>query len=322
VTREKEVHLSGKQPPVSRAGRRAVPSDTRSRSADSLMRSNEIFPRIGVTTADVAELYAEIAKWVLPHVKDRPLTLVRPKAPVTRDDALRTQAKFVHHTPRDQKIVPDTVPRIDITEKKKTGEYCYIDSPEALVALIEAGVIEWHVWNARVRDVEHPDRIVFDIDPGESVAWRDVVGAARRLRAILRARGLESWPKTTGGKGLHVVVPFRAEHGWDVVFEFSRAIAQQMADENERYIISFDKSGRRGKLLIDYKRNYRTSIAVGAFSTRATPTATMSVPVKWEELGRIKGSDAWNVRTIRDRLKRLRSDPWKGYWSTRQRLLP
>jgi len=275
---------------------------------------------IGIVRSDLVKLYSEIADWVLPHVESRPLTLVRMTAPITRADALRSQAKFVHHTARDQRFVPDTVPRVEIAEKKKVGEYCYIDSRAALLALIDAGVIELHTWNARTGDVEHPDRIVFDIDPGDGVAWRDVVAAARRLRAILEARELESWVKTTGGKGLHVVVPFRAEHSWDAVFEFSRRIASQLAEESSRYTLSFDKSVRRNRILIDYKRNYRTSIAVAAFSTRASASGAMSVPVAWEELGRLKGGGQWTVQNIRERLGRLRKDPWREYFRSKQRL--
>src|SRR4051812_10469272 len=200
VVREREEHVAG-----------ATKAD-----------SKPVFPRIGITTSDLTTLYTDIADWVLPHVEMRPLTLVRAKAPITREDALRTQAEFVHHTARDQRFVPDVVPRMKIAEKKKVGEYCYVESRDALIALIAAGVVEWHTWNARVDDVEHPDRAVFDIDPGEGVSWKEVVAAARRVRAILKARDLESWVKTTGGKGLHVVAPFRAEHDWDTVFEFSR----------------------------------------------------------------------------------------------------
>jgi bifunctional non-homologous end joining protein LigD len=279
-----------------------------------------VFPRIHVTASDLAGLYTEIAEWALPHLEGRPLTLVRATKPITREDALRTQAKFIHHTKRDQAFVPDVVPRTRIVEKEKTGEYCYIDSVPALKALIEVGVIEIHAWNARVSNVERPDRVVFDIDPGDGVAWADVVAAARRLRRILQTLGLESWVKTTGGKGLHVVAPFRAEHDWEGVFEFSRAVATQMTEEDEHYILSFEKAARRGKLLIDYKRNYRTSIAVAGFSTRAKPTGAMSIPVKWEELAGLSGSDQWTVANIAARLRRLRSDPWKGYWSSRQRL--
>ena len=311
VHREREAHLGGE--------RKSAPT-AMAKSAGVKEDSPLVYPRIGLTRSDLSELYAGIADWALPHIEGRPLTLVRATAPITRADALRSQAKFIHHTARDQRFVPDTVPRVEITEKKKVGQYCYVDSREALIALVEAGVIEIHTWNARVDNVEHPDRVVFDIDPGNGVAWRDVVAAARRLRALLKTRDLESWVKTTGGRGLHVAVPFRAEHDWDSVFEFSRTIATQMTEDSSRYTLSFDKSARRGKILIDYKRNYRTSIAVAAFSTRAVPRGAMSVPVGWEELGRLKGSDGWTVENIQDRLRRVKEDPWRGYFRSRQRL--
>jgi bifunctional non-homologous end joining protein LigD len=305
VVREREAHLRGGEP--------GLTSDT--------VGSPVVFPRLDVTRDDLVDLYSRIADWVMPHVEGRPLTLVRMRAPITREDALRTQATFVHHTARDQRFVPSNVPRIRIDEKKKKGEYCYVDGREGLIALVRAGVIEWHVWNARVDDVELPDRVVFDIDPGVGVTWTNVVAAARRLRAVLEARELESWVKTTGGKGLHVVVPFRREHDWETVFEFSRSIAAQLAaEEPRRYTVSFDKADRRGKVLLDYKRNYRTSIAVAGFSPRARPNGALSIPVKWEELGRLEKSDRWTVENVRERLRRLKRDPWHDYWSARQRL--
>ena len=148
-----------------------------------------------------------------------------------------------------------------------------------------------------------------------------IVSAARRVRSLLETHGLESWVKTTGGNGLHVVVPFRREHDWDAVFKFSRAVATLLATANpDRYTVSFDKRARLNKVLIDYKRNYRTSIAVAAFSTRATPTAALSVPVKWDELARLGGSDHWTVANIRDHVRRMKTDPWCDYWTAKQRL--
>ena len=314
VLREREVRL--RSAPAANTRRGA--SSRATTSAKSLM----VFPRIRVSRQDLRDLYEAIAEWALPHVERRPLTLVRARGAITRDDALRTEAKFVHHTARDQRFVPAGVPRMPIEEKKKTGEYTYVDSTDALLALIDAGVVEWHVWNARVDDVERPDRVVFDIDPGEDVQWKATVTAARRLRALLEQRNLASWVKTTGGKGLHVVAPFRRDHDWDSVFEFSREIAQKMANEDpESYIVSFDRAARRGKVLIDYKRNYRTSIAVAGFSTRAYPSAPLSIPVAWDELARIGRSDRWNVTNIRERLRKLKRDPWEEYWSCTQRLV-
>jgi len=175
-------------------------------------------------------------------------------------------------------------------------------------------LVDWHVWNARVENVERPDRVVFDIDPGEGVTWRGVIAAARRVRQILEDHNLESWVKTTGGKGLHVVAPFRPEHDWDSVFEFSRAVAlDAVRDEPARYTVSFDKAQRSGKILIDYKRNYRTSIAVAGFSLRAKPNGAIAIHVSWEELSKLKASDVNTVENIRGRLARRRLDPWKDY---------
>ena len=288
--------------------------------ADPRPKAARVYPRAGLSRDDLAKLYRDIADWVLPHVEGRPLTLVRARGPITREDALRSQATFVHHTARDQAFVPESVPRIRIAEKRKTGEYLYVDSIDALIAIIEAGVVEWHVWNARVPKVEWPNQVVFDLDPGDDVEWPAVVAAARRLRAVLAERDLDSWVKTTGGKGLHVVAPFRPEHDWDSVFEFTRDVATQLAEEDpSRYLVAFARAERRGKVLIDYKRNYRTSIAVAGFSLRARPDASMSIPVRWEELGRIRSAQ-WNAGNVTERLRRLKVDPWKDFWSTRQRL--
>jgi bifunctional non-homologous end joining protein LigD len=190
-----------------------------------------------------------------------------------------------------------------------------------LIALVESGVVEWHTWNACVDDVERPDRVVFDLDPGAGIGWKALVGAARSLRVVLEKHDLASWVKTTGGKGLHVVVPFAPEHGWDVVFEFSKAIAGELAGHDpDLFTLSFDRADRAGKVLIDYKRNYRTSIAVAAYSTRARPSAPLSVPVSWTELGRLGGSDRWTVATIEARVRRQKADPWADFWTVRQRL--
>lgn len=281
-----------------------------------------VYPEIGLTKEDIAQLYIDLQQWALPHVAERPLTLVRRRAPITREDALRSQCTFLHHTRRDNAWAPAWMPRLAIREQKKVGDYLYVDSIESLLALIEADIVEWHVWNARIGDVEHPDRVVFDIDPGEGVSWATVVSAAVRLREMLERLDLESWVKTTGGKGLHVVVPFRPEHDWDAVFGFSRAVAESLVtDDPDTYTLSFDKGEREGKVLIDYKRSHRTSIAVAGFSPRARPNGAMAVPVRWEELRALGRADKYTLTNILARTTKARRDPWAGYWSSRQRLV-
>jgi bifunctional non-homologous end joining protein LigD len=164
---------------------------------------------------------------------------------------------------------------------------------------------------------------VFDHDPGDRVEWTHVVAAARRVRDALAILQLESWVKTTGGRGLHVVVPFRPENSWDDVFAFSRALAVAIArDDPDAFTTSFVKADRVGKTLIDYKRNHRTSIAVAGFSTRARPEGTVSVPLRWSEVSAKLRPSRFTIATIGTRLTRLEKsgDPWQDFWRTEQRL--
>jgi bifunctional non-homologous end joining protein LigD len=299
------------------AGRRTL----QPRTAREAGRTTVLYPALRFTRHDLAELYRDIAEWVIPHVTHRPITMVRCRRPVTDANALRTQCVFVRHAAPDSSWAPAEIPRVRIREKKKVGHYLALTDVHQLVALIERGVVEIHLWNACADDVEHPDRVIFDLDPGEGTTWADVVSAARRVRAALETLDLDSWPKTTGGRGLHIVSPFRSEHAWDSVFAFSRTIAEHVvAQDPRRLTLSFAKSDRSGKVLIDYKRNYRTSIAVAGYSARAKPGGTMSVPLSWREVTARLKPDHFTVATIRARLGRLKADPWAGYWKSDQRL--
>lgn len=257
------------------------------------------------------------------YIARRPLTLVRCEKGVRTGDALRSECKFLRHEPGWHRWAHPPIQRVQIPERKKIGEYLMVDSPEALVALAQGGIIEIHCWNATVDDLEAPDRIVFDLDPGNEVAWDRVVEAAVKLRDELARLELESWVKLTGGKGLHVVVPFLPEHGWDEVFAFARAAAEGFARKApELFTLEFEKRGRERKILVDYKRNHRAAVAVAAYSARARPNGSASVPVSWRELSVALSSDEYSVMNVLMRLKRRRSDPWKAFWSSRQRLVP
>jgi bifunctional non-homologous end joining protein LigD len=282
-----------------------------------------LYPQLGLTKLELVRFYAEIGPWILPHVQGRPLTLVRCAKGVSAADALRSQCQFMRHTPSWHAWVPELVPRVRIAEQEKLGEYLVIDSLPALLAIINGYIVELHTWNSTVDDLERPDRLVFDLDPAPDIGWRQVVAAALRLRARLRSVGLQSWVKTTGGKGLHVVVPVVPERSWDECFAFSRAFAEALARQApDTFTVAFERARRAGKVLLDYKRNHRTSIAVAAFSTRARPNAPVSVPIAWRELRTLSRSDAFTVENLRARLRTLRVDPWAGYFRSRQRLLP
>jgi bifunctional non-homologous end joining protein LigD len=162
--------------------------------------------------------------------------------------------------------------------------------------------------------------VVFDLDPDEAVAWATVVEAARLLRSRLEDLDLESYVKTTGGKGLHVVVPLRPDAGWEATLALSRVISERLEkDDPARYTTEMSKARRKGKILIDYLRNSRGSTSVAAYSTRAKPHAPVSTPIRWDELGRVR-PDQFTVENLARRLEGTRSDPWAGYFHNRQRL--
>ena len=271
-----------------------------------------LYPPQGITKRDLARLYETIADWMLPHVKGRPLTLVR------CPEGAEKGCFYMKHS---GVWAPEALRRVKIQEKTKVGEYLVVDDLQGLVSLVQMGILEIHTWNALADDIEGPDRVVFDLDPDPSVGWDRVTVAAQALRERLRALSFESFVKTTGGKGLHVVVPLRPASTWDESFSFSRAISEEMEREKPgAYTTSMPKAQRRGRILIDYLRNNRGNTSVAAYSTRARPGAPVSAPITWEELQRGVKADQFHVGNIRARLESLKADPWKGYGAVRQRI--
>jgi bifunctional non-homologous end joining protein LigD len=266
----------------------------------------------GTTKLDLARFYESIAEWILPHLKDRPTTLVR--CPEGADG----ECFYQKHTGY---WAPEVVRRVKIVEKKKVGEYLVVDSLPALIGLVQIGVLEIHTWNSVVDRLERPDRVVFDLDPAPDVPWARVVEAARVLRDRLQALRLESFVKTTGGKGLHVVVPLHRGTTWDDGAAFARAVADRLvAEEPRRYVATMAKSARGGKIFIDYLRNVRGATSVAAYSTRARPHAPISTPLHWDELSPRLRSDHYTIATLPRRLAGLRADPWARYRTVRQAL--
>jgi bifunctional non-homologous end joining protein LigD len=182
------------------------------------------------------------------------------------------------------------------------------------------GVLEIHTWGSRAPSIERPDRITFDLDPGPGISWDALKAAAEHVRTRMRELGLGAFVKTTGGKGLHLVVPIAPKQSWEFVKDFSRSLAESLAREApERYTITMSKAKRRGKIFIDYLRNSRTASAVCAYSTRARPGATVSVPLRWQELTQdLRGH--FNMRNVPERLARLGKDPWDDYEAARRPL--
>jgi bifunctional non-homologous end joining protein LigD len=210
---------------------------------------------------------------------------------------------------------------VRIREKTKVGEYLIADSAAALVGLAQMDVLEIHTWNSRFADLERPDRVVVDLDPGVGVRWPTVVGAARLVRRVLRAIGLECFVKTTGGRGLHVVVPLTPRADWSECLAFARAFAEALVRRQPALFTElFAKAGRDDKILVDYLRNNRTNTSIAAYSTRAKPDAPVSTPLAWTELSPARTPERFTMDTVRRRLAARRTDPWRGYWRTRQQI--
>ena len=271
-----------------------------------------LYPPQGITKRDLAQYYESIADWILPHVQGRPLTLVR------CPEGAEKECFYMKHS---GVWAPPALRRVAIHEKTKIGEYLVVDDLAGLISLVQMGILEIHTWNAVARELERPDRVVFDLDPDPSVGWERVVEGAQALRSRLDALGFESFVKTTGGKGLHVVVPLRPGSTWEESFAFARAVSEELEKAKPAaYTTAMPKAQRRGRILVDYFRNNRGNTSVAAYSTRAKPGATVSTPIGWEELEKGVKSDQYHLGNIRERLESLRADPWKRYWTVRQRI--
>jgi bifunctional non-homologous end joining protein LigD len=271
-----------------------------------------MYPDPSITKVAVAQFYERIAEWIVPHLRGRPLTLVR------CPEGLRGECFYMKHS---KVWAPPALRRVKIQEKTKIGDYLVADSIAAVVSLVQMDVLEIHTWNTCTDKVELPNRIVFDMDPGAHVPWDKVIDGARLVRRMLRTVDLESFPKTTGGKGLHVVVPLAPRADWRECLEFSRAVAEAIERHDPTlFTTAFAKAGRERKILIDYMRNNRTNTSVAAFSTRARAGAPISMTLKWEEVTPALDPAAWTIATAERRLSSLRRDPWRDYWSCKQRL--
>ena len=272
-----------------------------------------LYPESGITKHRVAEYYGRIGEWMVPHTVGRPLTLVR------CPEGLAGDCFFMKHS---KVWAPQALRRVKIQEKTKVGDYLIADDIAALVSLAQMGVLEVHTWNSTDAHIELPDRVMFDLDPGTKVKWRQVIAGARLVRRMLDDIGLASFTKTTGGRGLHVVVPLRPKADWKVCLEFTRAFAESLeAWDPGLYTTAFAKTGRERKILIDYLRNNRTNTSIAAYSTRARKGAPVSTPLRWEELKESLDPLAFTIESVEKRLARMRKDPWAGYWTSRQTLL-
>jgi len=260
-----------------------------------------LWPDVGLTKEGLAAYHAEIAEHILPHVVDRPLSLVR--CPDGISSCFYQKHGWSGMDDRHLHVVGVGSERA-VVIRDRAG----------LLALVQASVLEIHPWGATVSDPDRPDRLIFDLDPGEGVEWADLVAGALEVRERLDVLGLASFVKTTGGKGLHVVTPLKPQMSWAEAKALSKRIASDMAkDSPERYVATISKQARDGRIFVDYLRNQRGATAVSAFSTRARAGAPVSVPVTWDELPSLGSGARFNVESLPSRLAAVKQDPWAGF---------
>lgn len=266
----------------------------------------------GLTKLQLVRYYDSVAEWLLPHLKGRPCSLVRGPSGVAG------QLFFQKH---GEKIGIPGIRELDPVLWPGHTALLEVATTKALVGSAQMNVIEFHTWNSTTKNIDKPDRMIFDLDPGEGTEWKHIQDAASLVRSFLEELGLKSWLKTSGGKGLHVVVPLTPRADYDAVKDFSHAVVLHLAKViPTRFVAKSGASNRVGKLFVDYLRNGHGATTAAAFSARARPGLGVSMPVSWNDLASLKSGAQWTISTAREYLSFQSSDPWADYWKTRQTL--
>jgi bifunctional non-homologous end joining protein LigD len=270
-----------------------------------------IDPSTGFKKVDLVRYYESIADWMLPHLKNRPASLVRAPEGVAGKQFFQKhdEAKLPGLTQLNAELWPGH------------DALLAVNTAQALVSAAQMNVIEFHTWNSVVKTVNKPDRVIFDLDPGEGTTWANIQEAAVLMRTLLTELGLEAWLKTSGGKGLHVVVPLAPKLDYETVKNFSQAAVRHMAKVIPSRFVAVAGGGNRvGKIFIDYLRNGHAQTTAAAFSARARPGLGVSMPVSWEQLQSLKSGSQWTIATAREYVSFQHDDPWAEYWKSKQSL--
>jgi bifunctional non-homologous end joining protein LigD len=270
-------------------------------------------PESGMTKEALARYYLSVAEYMLPHIADRPISVVR------CPDGSSKPCFFQKHVGT---AMPKAVSSVSIADRKigEKEELLTVATAEGLVGLAQMGVLEIHTWGSRNDSPDVPDRIVFDLDPGEGIDWQTLATAARELRVLLKKMKLEGFLKSTGGKGLHIVVPIEADSDWGSVKQFAHAVVLKMEDNRpDVYLTKMAKAARKNRIYLDYLRNDRGSTSIAPYSSRARSGAPVALPLDWKELDR-RMQPAFHVMDLSKWEKRLGRDPWNTLLKVRQRL--
>jgi bifunctional non-homologous end joining protein LigD len=271
------------------------------------------YPDAGLTKLDIARYYETVVPFILPYVSRRPISLVR------CPEGIDGQRFFQRHA---MKGMSPAIKQIPIAGGETDKPYLYIDDEEGLLGLVQIGTLEIHDWGVSLHHIAQPDRLVFDLDPDEELDLAALKAAALEVREFLAYLGLKSFLKSTGGKGLHLVAPLTPKLGWPEVKAFAKAIADALVEARpDRYTANPLKKTREGRIFVDYLRNQRGGSAIVNYSTRAKKGAPVACPLRWDELKDLKAAAPYSVTTLPARLKRLKSDPWEGFFSTRQSIM-
>ncbi|MFW6299378.1 MAG: non-homologous end-joining DNA ligase [Oceanicaulis sp.] len=265
------------------------------------------FPQAEITKQDYADYLAAVCEAMLPHVARRPLSLVRCPGGVEK------QCFFQKH---HAKGMPDGFKPVTVKEKDGGEEpYVYLDDLEGLQSCAQFGALELHPWGAPLDDLDHPERLIFDLDPDEGLDFSDVKDAAKDIKDILESAGLVPYPMLTGGKGVHVIAPLKPKADWDGVKAFCRGLATALADNQpERYTAQMSKAKRKGRIFIDWLRNQRGQTSVAPYSARARKGAPVATPIRWDELAKAKSGAEYDVESLPRRLASMKTDPWADYF--------
>jgi bifunctional non-homologous end joining protein LigD len=290
VTREVAEKISAPSKPSSRKKEDSLVLDN-----ITITHPNRVmFPDAKVTKGDVARYYHEAMEYVLPFLEKRPISVIRFPGDINGE-------AFFQRNP--MKGVSTDVQPVTFDYKDVKRTYFYIDTPEGLMSLVQMGAIEFHPWGVHVKDVHHPDHLIFDLDPAPDVPFAVVKLAALDMRQRLKNMKLESFVRTTGGKGLHVTVPIKPNIPWHDAKEWTRAFCEQMVEDTpDAYVATMTKAKRGGKIFLDFFRNDYTATAVSPFVIRGRKGAPVAMPVEWKELESIKSASQFTIKNARDRM--------------------